>query len=78
MGICGLWWNLAALDVVKTQLMLDKDKKAEEAGWWNSLDSIYERYGITGLYLGTLPRFGLCFIGGGFYFWAEQFVKGFL
>lgn len=57
-GLAGLFTQ--PMDVVKTQQMIDKEHKKEKAGWMSSVDSIYRRYGIKGLYLGTLPRFGLC------------------
>lgn len=75
------------LDTIKTAQMLNvKKKKGEKEGgkdeagesYLGSASRIYGRFGFPGLYLGLLPRFFLCAIGGAFYFYANEWAMGVL
>ncbi len=58
------------LDTIKTAQMLDKT--GAEESYVDGVKRIYGRFGLPGLYLGLLPRFFLCAIGGSFYFFANE------
>ncbi|GAB5031376.1 s-adenosylmethionine mitochondrial carrier protein [Nannochloropsis oceanica] len=77
------------LDTIKTAQMLNVKKGTkiegeqggkEEGGesYFDSASRIYSRFGFPGLYLGLLPRFGLCAVGGAFYFYANEWAVGIL
>ena len=63
------------LDTIKTSQMLDKSGRNTNESYLDGVKRIYGRFGLSGLYLGILPRLFLCAIGGSFYFLAEEWAK---
>lgn len=66
------------LDTIKTSQMLDKSGRGANESYVDGVKRIYGHFGLSGLYLGVMPRFFLCFIGGAFYFLAEEWAKSVL
>jgi hypothetical protein len=75
-GLAGL--ATQPLDVVKTKMMIEKDRTEASDGWWATFSKLRSDFGVPALYLGLWPRFWLCTIGGAFYFCAEEATKALL
>lgn len=66
------------LDTIKTSQMLDKSGRGANESYLDGVKRIYSHFGLSGLYLGIMPRFFLCAIGGSCYFLAEEWAKSLL
>lgn len=62
-------------DTVKTCDMIDKEGTVAKQGFFGKARIIVRDFGVQGLFLGWLPRFALCSVGGSIFFAAEQLAK---